>query len=84
MQLQQLVKLFLKAFLVWEHWCNWIWSVHLLSWAMAGLGIVCLVFDNSSLDEQLLLKQQPSALCHWLIDNNRDYVGRREDVMCNC
>lgn len=51
---------------------------------MAGLGIMCLVFDNSSLDEQLLLKQQPSALCHWLIDNNRDYVGRREDVMYNC
>ena len=42
-----------------------------------------LVFDNSSLDEQLFLKQQPSALCHWLIDSDRDYVERREDVMGN-
>lgn len=46
--------------------------------------MVCLVFDNSSLDEQLFLKQQPSVLCLWLIDNNRDYVGRREDVKYNC
>lgn len=45
--------------------------------------MVCLMFYNSSLDEQLFLKQQPSALCHWLIDNNRDYVGRREDAMYN-
>lgn len=45
--------------------------------------MVHLVFDNSSLDKQLFLKQQPSALCLWLIDNNRGYVGRR-DVMYNC
>lgn len=44
---------------------------------------MCLVFDNSSLDEQLFLTQQPSALCHWLIESDRDYVGRREGVMDN-
>lgn len=41
------------------------------------------MFDNSSLGEQLVLKQQPSVLCHWLIDSDRDCVGRREDVMGN-
>lgn len=41
------------------------------------------MFDNSSLDEQLFLMQQLSALCHWLIDSDRDYVGRREGVMDN-
>lgn len=37
------------------------------------------MFDNSSLGEQLFLKQQPN----WLIDSDRDYVGRREDVTGN-
>jgi len=30
--------------------------------------MVSLVFDSRALDEKLLVKQQPAALCHWLID----------------